>query len=189
MCIYLHIEGVHVNSYRAIICTFLETSRAACSWTEHSALRDAIARRDGKPHSGISEVKTEVHGISLRDSTLRHQWRAPEGLGRRPCAVPLVPRRDGLPSRGPDALSQALAQDAAAAVGGAVCELAPAVRRRVVNGSLGLRHPRGKPGGRPRSHLEGRGVDVATPREMTAPEFHVSVREWAGTAPEPRRLG
>lgn len=152
MCIYLHIEGVHVNSYRAIICTFLETSRAACSWTEHSALRDAIARRDGKPHSGISEVKTEVHGISLRDSTLRHQWRAPEGLGRRPCAVPLVPRRDGLPSRGP-------------------------------------RHPRGKPGGRPRSHLEGRGVDVATPREMTAPEFHVSVREWAGTAPEPRRLG
>ena len=45
-------------------------------------------------------------------------------------------------------------------------------------------------GGRPRSqHVEGRALDVATPREMSAPEFHDRVREWAGTAPDLRGLG
>ena len=33
--------------------------------TQHDALREEIARRDEKLHSRISDVKAEVHGISL----------------------------------------------------------------------------------------------------------------------------
>ena len=133
----VHILTHSVGIGQALSCyayTFPERSREAVPWTQHGALRDEIARRDEKPHSRIGEVKTEVHGISLRDSTLRHQWRALEGLSRRPCAVPSVPRRDGLPSRGPDAPPQALVRDAA---GRAVCEPEPAGQRQAVNGSLG----------------------------------------------------
>ena len=45
-------------------------------------------------------------------------------------------------------------------------------------------------GGRPRSqHIEGRALDVATPREMSAAEFHARVRAWTETAPDLRGLG